>query len=160
MWAKGVRHLDNLWNIFRNEYMLALRERYQRYLKGPRVESKLLPTKGQIVHVKDKGPRGTWKIAKIKEVLKSSDDVARSAKIVLASGGTVVRPLNLLYPLEIEMPEKYPNVTNVDNKIDKNEAVSAEKEKSEIGSSKRRAGIIAREKLSNLLRNEEVDGNN
>ena len=49
IWKKGQTHLNNLWQIWRDEYLLSLRERFQRTLKS-RVQSQTSPKIGQIVH--------------------------------------------------------------------------------------------------------------
>ena len=205
-WKRGQVHLDTVWGLWKNEYLLSLRERYEKYLKSPRVQSKIFPEKDQIVHVKDKVPRGAWKMARIEELITSRDGGIRSAKVLLPSGVTITRPLNLLYPLETAIPEEKLNCTSVDENenrtseigdkanrmpiIDDNANRTYEigdnaKRMSEIdynsnrtsdensncsdvndnnsnadngnSKSKRKAGLIAREKLSRLLRNNESD---
>ena len=47
-------------------------------------------------------PRGSWKIGKIIELLPNSEGKVRAAKVLLATKSTVIRPLNLLYPIECE----------------------------------------------------------
>ena len=53
-WKKGQKHLNTFWTLWFEEYLLSLRERGQRYLKGPRVQSKIQPTKGDVVLLKRK----------------------------------------------------------------------------------------------------------
>ena len=45
--------------------------------------------------------RGCWKLAKVISLVSSHDGHKRSAKVRISSGRVLVRPLNLLYPLEI-----------------------------------------------------------
>ena len=107
LWKKGQHHLDTAWNLWRNDYLLSLRERYQKQWKASRVPSQIFPVKNQVVHVKDKLPRGAWKMGKISELILSRDGKIRSARILLSSGNIINRPLNLLYPLETAVPEEY-----------------------------------------------------
>ena len=155
---EGQSHLNTAWDLLRNDYLLSLRERYEKHLKSVRIQSKQIPSEGQIVHVKDKCPRGAWKIGKITEVVVSRDGERRSAKLKLPSGITINRPLNLLYPLELDIPGEDTSSSNADIEI-------AERNQHEhelidrhvnnvITRPKRNAGIIAHEKLSQLLRYE------
>ena len=104
-WKKGQNILDSFWVTWRNDYLLNLRERSQIKLKSKRIESKEVAKVGNIVQVKENAPRGTWKIAKIVELIPNSDGNIRAAKILLPSKNIVARPLNLLYPLECEVEE-------------------------------------------------------
>ena len=101
LWKKGQNHLDAAWKIWKDDYLLSLRERYQKYVKSPRVKATSFPTKNQVVHVKDKLPRGAWKMGRITELITGRDGEVRAAKVLLPSGCTVNRPLNCLYPLEV-----------------------------------------------------------
>ena len=100
IWKKGQQHLNTMWKIWKTDYLTNLRERYQKNLKTPRVQSNYKPQKDQIVHIKDNGPRGTWKIGKIVKLNMGRDNEIRSAKILLPSRVLITRPLNLVYPLE------------------------------------------------------------
>ena len=59
-WKKGQTHLNNLWKIWYDEYILSLREWYQSKLKSARVQSHMTPKIGQIVHLKEDLSRGAW----------------------------------------------------------------------------------------------------
>ena len=80
--------------------MLSLRERSQKYLKAPRVQAKVQPTKGDVVLLKESSPRGTWKLAMIEDIITSKDNEVRAATIRTATGKLLNRPLNFLCPLE------------------------------------------------------------
>ena len=75
--------------------------------------------KNQIVHIKDKLPRGAWKMGKVDELIVCRDGEIRSAKVLLPSGCIVNRPINLLYPIETAIPED--NEKNGDNDISKDD---------------------------------------
>lgn len=99
-WQKGQKLLDNFWRIWRDEYLLSLRERSQTHIKTGRIHSDVIPRKGQIVILKDETPRANWRLGRITELVKSSDGLIRSAKVKTPSGRVLGRPLNLLFPLE------------------------------------------------------------
>ena len=99
-WKKGMKLLDRFWQIWRNDYLLSLRERSQIKLKETRVKSPYSATEGDIVLIKDELPRGSWRIGRIVELVKSGDDEIRSAKVLLPSRKVLGRPLKLLYPIE------------------------------------------------------------
>ena len=45
-WKKGQNLLEVFWKLWRDDYLLSLRERWQINLKSPRVEVKEIPSKG------------------------------------------------------------------------------------------------------------------
>ena len=100
IWKKGQIHLNNLWKIWRDEYLLSLRERFKNQIKTTNTLSKLYPKIGQIVHIKENLPRGAWKLGKIIKLIESEDGEIRAATLLLPTRSTVNRPINLLYPLE------------------------------------------------------------
>ena len=55
-WKKGQRLLNMFWKIWRDEYLLSLRERTQSMLKSRRVQSNISPSVGDIVLIKDDIP--------------------------------------------------------------------------------------------------------
>ncbi|VDI80005.1 Hypothetical predicted protein [Mytilus galloprovincialis] len=106
MWKKGQKLLDSFWTMWRDEYLLSLRERTQTKLKCGRVKSPYAPIVGDVVIIKDNLPRGVWKLGRLVQLIHSNDGEIRSAKVVLSSRKVISRPLNLLYPLEIEEKNK------------------------------------------------------
>ena len=99
-WKKCLKHLDDVWAVWRDQYLLSLRERYQKSLKLPRVQSHIVPKIGQIVLMGDSLPRGTWKLCMIHGLNKSQDGQIRSAVVKLSDGKLLTRALTQLYPLE------------------------------------------------------------
>ena len=100
-WKKGQKLLNAFWRIWRDEYLLSLRERSQRKLKSGRKQSNYSPSIGDVVLIKENTPRGCWKLGKIIELVTSRDQCTRSAKVSLSSGRIIGRPLNLLFPIEV-----------------------------------------------------------
>ena len=100
IWAKGQQHLNSLWQVWKDDYLLNLRERSQTHVKGPRIQAAEEPKVGSVVLLKEDLPRGVWKMGKITELISSSDGKFRTAKVLLPTKKVLKRPLNLLYPLE------------------------------------------------------------
>ena len=72
-WKKGQRHLEQFQELWKNHYLLNLRERSQMLNKHPRVESVKEPRIGDIVQVEDSSPRGTWRTGRVTEMIESQD---------------------------------------------------------------------------------------
>ena len=103
-------------DLWRNEYLLSLREKSQLPLKG----SKNIPTPpkiGDVVLVKENLPRGHWRVGRIVEVIKGKDQKIRSAKVNVAPNKYLNRAVSMLYP--IECPDETiidTDVSNMENK--------------------------------------------
>lgn len=61
---KGKRMLDTFWQIWRNEYLLSLRERMQNRHKSSRIQSTIIPNINDVVIIKDDIPKGQWEMGK------------------------------------------------------------------------------------------------
>ena len=96
------RHLEKVinefWDLWRRDYLLELRQS-QRIDKSKGV----LPKLNDIVIIyDDKLPRQSWKLGQTVEWYKSNDSKVRGAKIKVSKTGTLIdRPLNKLYPFEV-----------------------------------------------------------
>jgi hypothetical protein len=99
-WHKGQKLLSAFWKIWREEYLLSLRERTQVKLKYGRSQPRFGLEVGTVELIKDELPRGCWRMGKIVELVVSRDKQVRSAKVKLPSEKVLGRPVNLLYPLE------------------------------------------------------------
>ncbi|XP_070567289.1 uncharacterized protein [Ptychodera flava] len=99
-WKKGQSHLNRFWQIWRDDYLLTLRERFQTRHKGPRNQVPYKPSPGDVVLCKENLPRGAWNLGKIQNVIKSSDGEIRAVKVLFPSKKTITQPLKLLYPIE------------------------------------------------------------
>ncbi|XP_057299223.1 uncharacterized protein LOC130629867 [Hydractinia symbiolongicarpus] len=104
-WKKGQNILESFWKTWRNDYLLNLRERSQINLKARRIKSYDEPNVGSVVQIKKDLPRGSWKIAKITELIPNSDGKIRAARILLPNKNIITQPSNLLYPLECNNEE-------------------------------------------------------
>ena len=65
LWGKGRRHLNSLWRVWKDDYLLSLRERGQTHVKGPRIQAAEEPRVGSVVLLKEDLLRGVWKIGKL-----------------------------------------------------------------------------------------------
>jgi hypothetical protein len=120
--------------------------------QGPRRQSSLTPVIGEIVLLGQEGPRGTWPLGKIIDLKTSPDGAVRSAKILLPSGTEVLRPISLLYPLEVTdggvhqaggMAAVNDNVDDETVKQPHSDERQVKGEKGEMGSRERQDGPIA-----------------
>ena len=139
IWKKGQRLFEKFWLIWREEYLTSLRERSQKHHKYGRNNSVEIANVEDVVLIEDAVPRGSWRLGRIVELIKSRDGHIRSAKVKTSSGNILGRPLCLLYPVETS-PEK---------EINDNERMSVEgvDESRNIRRSKRLASAQANARL-------------
>ena len=78
-WKKGMKHLERFWKIWRDEYLMNLRERTRTQLREAKKRSQHPAQIGDVVLIKDDLPRGNWRIRKITQLMTSFDEQARSA---------------------------------------------------------------------------------
>ena len=101
-WKKGQKYLEHFWKIWKDDYLLSLRGRSQICKRHPRIQSKQEPRVGDVVQIQENTPRGSWKIGRIIELIKSRDGEERAAKVLLQSRNTLQRSLCYLFPLECD----------------------------------------------------------
>ncbi|XP_063543760.1 uncharacterized protein LOC134752112 isoform X2 [Cydia strobilella] len=103
-WKRGQNMLNHFKNMFINQYLMSLRERYQHSHKQPRVKSHKEPSVGDLVQIKgETSNRNNWKVGKIVQLIRSSDGYCRVAQ-VKAGNSIFKRSIGHLYPLELEHP--------------------------------------------------------
>uniref|UniRef100_A0A183TWK9 Integrase catalytic domain-containing protein n=1 Tax=Toxocara canis TaxID=6265 RepID=A0A183TWK9_TOXCA len=95
-WKQTRCSLSRFWQLWSSAYLHFLRERTQREHVGPRSLTRRPPQKGEVVILcDDNHPRPVWKLAIVEE--------------------THLRPVSVLFPLEISKPQpttnKYPEDT-------------------------------------------------
>ena len=150
-WKKGQNMLESFWKTWRNDYLLNLRERTQTKLKSRRIQSDESPKVGHIVQIKDDLPRGSWRIGKIEDLLLNSEGKVRAAKVRLAAGNTINRPLNLLYPLECQETNQEDVITNEKTEDEQKQDDETERpdssERKNEKRPKRKAAIHARDRI-------------
>ena len=100
-WKKGVKLLEVMWKHFYENYLLSLRERYQKQIKQSKPTENITPSPGNVVLIGESPqPRGTWKLGLIVKLHQSQDGEFRSADVRTKSGKILTRPLTKLFPLE------------------------------------------------------------
>ena len=111
-----VHHFLRRW---KEEYLLALREKYLESNKsGVSIEI------GDVVIVKDDGPRIMWRLAKVVALKSSRDGEIRSATLRMADRDRktteLCRPIEDLYPLELKCDTSQTTIpASVSEEIDK-----------------------------------------
>ena len=99
-WNKRHKHLEKMrnhfWNIWRKEYVTALREGHRCRKSEPEIVNV-----NDIVLIYDKSqPRHLWNLGRILELIRSKDGLVRAAQVKCGSSGNILsRPLNKLYPM-------------------------------------------------------------
>jgi len=141
IWKKGQTLLNGFWRMWREDYLASLRERTQSTLKCGRIQSTDTATIGDVVLVKDDIPRGCWRMGKIEQLVVSRDGQVRSAKVKLASGKTLGRPLQLLYPIECSTRNSPENIDETDE----------EDVRTATTRPRRRASELARQRINEQL---------
>ena len=92
---------SKLWDRWRSEYLLSLRERKRNI--GPNVNK---VKEGDIVLIEeDIKPRMQWKMGRIMKLKESDDGLIRSVTLRTQSG-EITRPIVKLYPLEVNANEE------------------------------------------------------
>ena len=99
-WKRGQNLLNNFWTCQKNDYLYSLRERYQNRIKCKKQSGDKIRT-GDVVLIKDNLPRGTWKLGRVTNLIISFDGEIRAAKVQSSKGKTFQRPLNMLFPIEV-----------------------------------------------------------
>ena len=91
--------LQRFWRRWRHKYLTSLRK-YHRSSE----DNKQTTKRGDVVLVHDDGPRPSWRLAVVEDLIKGGDDLIRAAKIRTSTGHTN-RPICKLYPLELSASE-------------------------------------------------------
>ena len=106
------RVLNQFIKEWKTEYLLSLRESSKSNLKDS--DNGPIAVGDMVILRNDNTRRMFWKLAKVEELLPSSDGVVRSAKVRLNGEGgkpiTLRRPIQHLIPLEVRATTKEENV--------------------------------------------------
>ena len=107
--------LNQLWKKWHQEYLLELREAHRYGKKGTAISPISV---GSIVLVHDEKPRRFWRLAKVNQLLTGKDGLVRGAVVKVTSGKDkfteLQRPLQLLYPLEVDQFVSQPDEAQQD----------------------------------------------
>ncbi len=144
-WSKGLKLLSVMWNIFYENYLVSLRERYQNQIKQSKPTEKVTPSPGNVVLIGESPqPRGTWKLGLIVKLHQSQDGEIRSADVKTKSGKILTRPLTKLFPLESGQ-------TSIPEAESQQEKSKSPENTDSNSRPKRRAAIVALKKISDCL---------
>ncbi|XGW10029.1 hypothetical protein V3C99_011922 [Haemonchus contortus] len=104
---------NSFWIKWHREYLTELRNTHKSSTKQTRHSSRSEPEIGEIVLIlpDEPVPRSNWPLGRIVEVVRSSDGLVRSAKVITSSGKTSHRPIAKLVPLEIRSSLTGENMT-------------------------------------------------
>ena len=105
IWKKGQRHLQPIWEVWKSDYLLNLREHIQIYNKYTRLQSSQEPKVGDIIQVKGNFPRGTCRVGCITKLIKSQDQLERVAKVQLSTRNKIQQSIYHLLPLECNISD-------------------------------------------------------
>ena len=86
------------WQRWKKEYLVSLRE-YNHVHKG--TESEIRVHRVVLIENKMKKNRLTWKLGRVTDLILVNDDQVRGARVRIANGNIIKRPLQKLYPFEI-----------------------------------------------------------
>ena len=151
-WRKGQQQLNQFWEVWRQDYSLALRDTLPICHKNFSSQIVRQPIIGEIVLVKDENmPCRTWKLALVKEHIFSKDGQIRSVKIELPNKQILVGAINHLFPLEIMVASDQNRV-----KTSNDEPVLTDQPIRELNLLPRKASIQARKKIAEQMRDEPV----
>ena len=99
-WKYRQRLINTYWTRWKKEYLLELRSAHCSSHVKRCTELKL----GDVILVnEDKLPKHLWKMGRIKEVYIGRDGKVRSCLVMLPSRNLIRRPVQLLYPLELNV---------------------------------------------------------
>ena len=145
-WKRGQTILKEFIEMFINQYLPSLRERWIKNKEG-RIKSNRVPKVGDIVQIKgDSTNRLCWKIGKIVSLEKGHDNEVRAAKVNI-EGKSFTRSISHLYPLEIEESEE----EDTQDQINSNDEVIQETEEG-ISKSKQRCRRSAAERAMGRIK--------
>lgn len=110
---KRMKHLSNtlnhFWRRWRSEYLVELRESHKHFMGKSRGNPHISVDDMVIVH-DDSLPRSFWKLGRVRDLIVGRDGRTRGATVTVPSKEgrvtTLNRPLQLLYPLEIDQSPK------------------------------------------------------
>ncbi|XP_077989886.1 uncharacterized protein LOC144444347 [Glandiceps talaboti] len=144
IWKRGQRYLNQFWKLWKEDYLLSLRERTRTLLTEQRIQAHTKANVGDVVLIKDNLPRGAWKLGKITYLIPSRDGEVRAAKVKLPSQKIINRPLKLLYPIECPDVPEQKTTTQEDDLLQKKDILS-------IPRPMRHAAMEARKKMKHYI---------
>jgi len=94
------RMADDFWRRWEKEYLMELRSFH--LISQPKGRSEKVRTGDVVLLQEDRSPRHMWKKARVEELKTGRDGVTRTVVLRGANGTVLVRPIQLVIPLEID----------------------------------------------------------
>lgn len=144
------------WRLWRSQYLPALRQQHQSFTG---TQQQLIKV-GDVVLIHDDCKRIEWKLAVVEKLLPGEDGAIRSAEIRTANGKTN-RPINKLYPLEVNEFADASTADDIETNAAHNDAVDDTASTGEAHDNspqprhQRKAAVAANHRIRELLDNEE-----
>jgi hypothetical protein len=105
LYRKQQRVSDEFWRMWQSQYLTSLREKSRWTHKDPKGSIDSVPQVDQVVLIKEPLlPRNRWRYGRIVRQIPSKDGAIRAVQVRTARG-PIVRPVNLLCPLECAATE-------------------------------------------------------
>ncbi|XP_064475318.1 uncharacterized protein LOC135389183 [Ornithodoros turicata] len=98
-WRHRQQIADRFWKRWKHEYLLELRSAH--LCRAQRNQRAIGEGDVVLLH-EDKAPRSMWKLVKVTELYRGRDGNVRACQVRLPSGTVTRRPVQLLYPLELD----------------------------------------------------------
>ncbi|KAE9547794.1 hypothetical protein FO519_008994 [Halicephalobus sp. NKZ332] len=103
IWKKNQVLITKFRNQFNKEYLMKLRDQASRFHKNQGRSIPREPKIGEIVLLEEENlDKMDWRLGRILDIERSPDGKCRAAQLKVGNGRTLRRPLNLLYPIEID----------------------------------------------------------
>jgi hypothetical protein len=117
---QATSYLNSFWKMWSSMYLNDLRQRHINDTTHFKKRTcSFSPEVHSIVLVEDVlRKRNQWHLGRITELIRSQDGEIRSAPLKLASGHTIIRPVQSLYPLECPSPPDHPIESSADTEPD------------------------------------------
>ncbi len=110
------RSFRDWYQHFTTEYLTELRK-----FDSPDGQTQKLPEIGQVVIIHDQlKPRNAWITGRVTALIESEDKVVRQVRLVNGVGAVMTRPIQQLYPLEVEAGVIDPDAANVGKEMARN----------------------------------------
>ena len=134
--------MTTFWTRWRREYLLNLREFHHQPLKGPLARKDCSVKIGDVVLIHENLPRSRWRLALVEKLIEGRDGWCRAAQVKPVNGNQIQRPLQMLFPLEVQ------DALSDDDKETKSEDIKSTSDPADPQRpSKRKAAIEARQKI-------------
>uniref|UniRef100_A0A915BU25 DUF5641 domain-containing protein n=1 Tax=Parascaris univalens TaxID=6257 RepID=A0A915BU25_PARUN len=107
LWKATISDLERFWKIWTHDYLMSVRERHCMEHQQPSQVTDRAPLENEIVIVAEEGlPRAEWKLGKVEKLRKIHGGKTKAVNVKMSNGHVLMRPVNMLYPLEVSEKER------------------------------------------------------